>query len=69
MPLPDNTIPMMTGDGPYGSVENGRDVLVYLRSEQIKLPVITLILVGSKKPYRQNSHMSIRGELPKNVKN
>jgi hypothetical protein len=23
MPLPDNTIPMMTGDGPYGSVEMG----------------------------------------------
>ncbi|HEY1059633.1 MAG TPA: copper oxidase [Limnobacter sp.] len=23
MPLPDNTVPMMTGDGPYGSVEMG----------------------------------------------
>ena len=23
MPLPDNTLPMMTGDGPYGSVEMG----------------------------------------------
>jgi hypothetical protein len=23
MPLPDNTIPMMTGQGPYGSVEMG----------------------------------------------
>jgi hypothetical protein len=23
MPLPDNTAPMMTGDGPYGSVEMG----------------------------------------------
>jgi hypothetical protein len=23
MPLPDNTIPMMTGDGPFGSVEMG----------------------------------------------
>lgn len=23
MPLPENTIPMMTGDGPYGSVEMG----------------------------------------------
>ena len=23
MPLPDNTIPMMTGKGPYGSVEMG----------------------------------------------
>jgi hypothetical protein len=23
MPLPDNTVPMMTGEGPYGSVEMG----------------------------------------------
>lgn len=23
MPLPDNTLPMMTGDGPFGSVEMG----------------------------------------------
>ena len=23
MPLPDNTVPMMTGDGPFGSVEMG----------------------------------------------
>jgi hypothetical protein len=23
MPLPDNTLPMMTGDGPYGNIEMG----------------------------------------------
>ncbi len=23
MPIPDNTIPMMTGQGPFGSVETG----------------------------------------------
>ena len=23
MPIPDNTVPMMTGDGPFGSVEMG----------------------------------------------
>jgi hypothetical protein len=35
MPLPDNTIPMMTGDGPFGSVEmGGMFSVVKVRREQ-----------------------------------
>jgi hypothetical protein len=35
MPLPDNTIPMMTGQGPFGSVEmGGMFSMVKVRREQ-----------------------------------
>jgi hypothetical protein len=35
MPLPDNTIPMMTGQGPYGSVEmGGMFTVVKVRRDQ-----------------------------------
>jgi manganese oxidase len=35
MPLPDNTAPMMTGDGPYGSVEmGGMFTMVKVRADQ-----------------------------------
>jgi hypothetical protein len=35
MPLPDNTIPMMTGQGPYGSVEmGGMFTVVKVRADQ-----------------------------------
>jgi FtsP/CotA-like multicopper oxidase with cupredoxin domain len=35
MPLPDNTLPMMTGDGPYGSVEmGGMFTVLKVRREQ-----------------------------------
>src|SRR5690606_23453438 len=35
MPLPDNTVPMMTGDGPFGSVEmGGMFTVLKVRKEQ-----------------------------------
>jgi manganese oxidase len=35
MPLPDNTAPMMTGDGPFGSVEmGGMFTMVKVRKDQ-----------------------------------
>jgi manganese oxidase len=35
MPLPDNTVPMMTGDGPFGSVEmGGMFTMLKVRKEQ-----------------------------------
>jgi hypothetical protein len=35
MPLPDNTLPMMTGQGPYGSVEmGGMFSMLKVRSDQ-----------------------------------
>jgi hypothetical protein len=35
MPLPDNTLPMMTGEGPYGSVEmGGMFTVVKVRRDQ-----------------------------------
>jgi hypothetical protein len=35
MPLPDNTVPMMTGEGPFGSVEmGGMFSVVKVRSDQ-----------------------------------
>jgi hypothetical protein len=37
MPLPENTVPMMTGDGPYGSVEmGGMFSVIKVRSQQKK---------------------------------
>jgi hypothetical protein len=35
MPLPDNTLPMMTGQGPYGAVEmGGMFTVLKVRAEQ-----------------------------------
>ena len=47
MPLPDNTLPMMTGQGPFGSVAmGGMFTVVKVRREQKR--VITAIPAGTQ---------------------
>ena len=53
MPLPDNTIPMMSGEGPYGSVEMG-GMFTVVKVRAIRSRATTAIPVGtSSRPARK----------------